>query len=62
MKNKENEEKTENKEDEEEVSIVMAGEKVSEMCLDHQVNIADWTLESWLAVKGATSSKDENLL
>ena len=28
---------------------------------DHQVNIADWTLESWLAVKGATSSKDENV-
>ena len=26
-----------------------------------QVNMADWTLESWLAVKGAASPKVENL-
>ena len=53
VKNKEDEDKTE---DEEEVSnqshggVSMSG---------HQVNMADWTLESWLAVKGAASSKSK---
>ena len=56
VKKKEDEDKTENKEDEEEVSnqshggVSMSG---------HQVNMADWTLESWLAVKGAASSKSK---
>ena len=63
VKNKEDEDKTENKEDEEEVSIVMPENQSygGVSMFDHQVNMTDWTLESWLAVKGAASSKYENL-
>ena len=58
VKNKEDEDKTENKDEEEEVCVVITKHVLSS---HHQVNMADWTLESWLAVKGATKSKDDIL-
>ena len=57
VKNKEDEDKAVEKEDEEDVCIVNIAKYQNDQMLS-QVNIADWTLETWLAVKGATLADD----
>ena len=57
VKNKEDEDKAVDKEDEEDVCIVNIAKYQNDQIVC-QVNIADWTLETWLAVKGATLEND----